>query len=190
MQTLNIVEQSNVELKKKLVNEKHAQKSADLALEGAQRQVKDQRKLVRKATDQLAASKEQLATLRKQLEEAQKLRDQVKKAKAKVGKAKVDAEKEKDGAEQHGYDVDVAETEEALRAEVLAVCRAYYAQTWEEALNRAGIDASSELRRSENVFFPPAIRALGPAPNQKEAAPPVTKPAEDAQLQNLPLPNQ
>ena len=178
MQTLNIVEQSNVELKKKLVNEKHAQKSADLALEGAQRQVKDQRKLVREATDQLAASKEQ------------KLRDQVKKAKAKVGKAKVDAEKEKDGAEQHGYDVGVAETEEALRAEVLAVCRAYYAQTWEEALNRAGIDASSELRRSENVFFPPAIRALGPAPNQKEAAPPVTKPAEDAQLQNLPLPNQ
>ena len=75
MQTLNIAEQSNVELKKKLVNEKHTQKSADLALEGAQRQVKDQRKLVREATDQLAASKEQLATLRKQLEEAQKLRD-------------------------------------------------------------------------------------------------------------------
>ena len=114
----------------------------------------------------------------------------MKKAKAKVGKVKVDAEKEKDGAEQHGYDVGVAETEEALRAEVPAVCQAYYAHTWEEALNRAGIDASSELRRSENVFFPPAIRALGPAPNQKEAAPPVTKPAEDAQLQNLPLPNQ
>ena len=46
------------------------EKSADSALEGAQRQAEDQRKLVRKAIDQLAASKEQLATLRKQLEEA------------------------------------------------------------------------------------------------------------------------
>ena len=70
MQTLNIAEQSNAELKKKLANEEHAWKSADSALEGAQRQAEDQRKLVREATDQLATSKEQLATLRKQLEEA------------------------------------------------------------------------------------------------------------------------
>ena len=76
----------------------------------------------------------------------------------------------------------MAKTEDNLRAEVPAVCRAYYAQTREEALNWAGIDASSELRRSENIFFPPAIRALGLAPNQKEVAPLVTKPAEDAQF--------
>ena len=38
-------------------------------------------------------------------------------------------ERERDEAEQHGYDVGVAETEDALRAEVPAVCRAYYAQT-------------------------------------------------------------
>ena len=69
---------------------------------------------------------------------------------------------------------------------VSAVCRAYCAQTWEEALNRAGIDASFELRRPENIFFPPAIRV----PNQKEAAPHVIPPAEDAQLQNPPPPNQ
>ena len=36
-------------------------------------------------------------------------------------------EKERDEAEQHGYDVGVAETEDALRAEVPAICRAYYA---------------------------------------------------------------
>ena len=77
-----------------------------------------------------------------------------------------------------------------LRAEVTAVCRAYCAQTWEEALNRAGIDASSELRRPENIFFPPAIQAPSLAPNQKEVAPSVTKPAEDAQLQNPPPPSQ
>ena len=134
----------------------------------------------------MAAPKKQLATLRKQLEEAQKLRDQAKKAKAEVEKAKTEAEKEKDEAEQHGYDISVAETKDTLRAEVPTVCRAYCAQTWEEALNRAGIDASSELRRSENIFFPLAIRAPGHAPNQKEVAHSVTKPAEDAQLQNCP----
>ena len=145
---------------------------------------------MREAIDQLAASKEQLATLRKQLEEAQKLIDQAKRVKAKAEKARDDIEKEKDEAEQHGYDVGVTETEEAFRAEVPAVCRAYCAQTWEEALNQDGIDASSKLRKPENVFFPPVIWAPSPVPNQKEAAPPITKPAEDAQLQNSPPPNQ
>ena len=70
MQTSNIVEQSNAELKKRLADEEHAWKSADSTLEGAKRQAESQRKLAREATDQLAASKEQLATLRKQLEEA------------------------------------------------------------------------------------------------------------------------
>ena len=74
----------------------------------------------------------------------------------------------------------MAETEDALKAEVLAVCRAYCAQTWEEAFNRAEIDASSELRRPENIFFLPALRVS----NQKEAAPPVTQQAEDAQPQS------
>ena len=80
----------------------------------------------------------------------------------------------------------MAETEDALRAEVPAICRAYCAQTWEEALNRAGIDASSELRKPENTFFPHALQV----PNQKEAAPLVTQLAEDAQLQNPPPPSQ
>ena len=45
-QTLNVAEQSNAELKKKLVDEEYAQKSADLALEGAQKQAEKQRNLV------------------------------------------------------------------------------------------------------------------------------------------------
>ena len=39
-----------------------------------------------------------------------------------------EAEKAKEQAEQDGYDVGVAETEEALRAEVLEVCRFYCLQ--------------------------------------------------------------
>ena len=42
---------------------------------------------------------------------------------------KAKAEKERDEAEQRGYDVGVAEIEDALRAEVPAICRAYCAQT-------------------------------------------------------------
>ena len=74
----------------------------------------------------------------------------------------------------------MAETEDALKVEVPAVCRAYCAQTQEEALNRAGIDASSELRKPENIFFPLSLQV----PNQKEAAPPITQPAEEVQPQN------
>ena len=80
----------------------------------------------------------------------------------------------------------MAKTEDPLRAEVPAICRAYCAQTWEEALNRAEIDASSELRKLENIFFPPALQV----PNQKEAAPPVTWPVEEAQPQNPPSSSQ
>ena len=114
--------------------------------------------MAREANDQLVTSKEQLATLKKQLEEAQRLRDQVEKARVKAEEAKAKAEKERDEAKQHSYDVGVAETEDALRAEVPTVCRAYCTQTWEEALNRARIDASFELRKSENIIFPPALQ--------------------------------
>ena len=168
----------------------HARKSANAALEGAQRQAENQRKLLHEANDQLAASQEQLATLRKQLEETQRLKDQAEKAKVEAEKVKAKAEKEKDKAEQHDYDIGVAETEDALQAEVPTVCRAYCAQTQEEALNRAGVKASSELRRPENVFFPPTIRAPGLSSNQKEVGPTVAKLVEEAQIQNPPPPSQ
>ena len=96
---------------------------------------------------------------------------------------KAKAERERDEAEQHGYDVGVAETEDALQAEVPAVCRAYCAQTWEEALNQAEIEASSELRRPERIIFPPALQI----PKQTEIAPPTPQPAKEALLQHPPF---
>ena len=187
MRTLNITDQSNVELRKKLANKERAHKSVDSALESTQRQVEDQRKRLREANDQLAASREQMTTLRKQLEVAQRFKDQAEKAKVEAEKAKIEAEKARDEAEQHGYDISVAKTDDTLRAEVPVVCRAYYAQTWEEALNRAGAEASSELRRPKNVYFPPAIRASDLPSNQGEAAPIVVDPVEEAQTRD-PLP--
>ena len=155
VQTLAVAENSNADLKKKLIVEEQTRKNADSALDSAERQAESQRKLVRQANDQLAVVKEQLAILRKQLEETQRLRDQAKKAKVEAEKAKAYAERERDEAEQHGYDIGVAE--DALRVEVPAVCRANCTQTWEEALNRAGINASSELRKPENIVVPSAL---------------------------------
>ena len=47
------------------------------------------------------------------------------KARVQAEEDKTKAEKERDEVEQHGYDVGVAETEDALRDEVSVVCRAY-----------------------------------------------------------------
>ena len=65
MQTLVVVENSNADLKKKLIAKEQARKSAKSALDSAERQAESLRKLAREANDQLAAAKEQLATLRK-----------------------------------------------------------------------------------------------------------------------------
>ena len=99
----------------------------------------------------MAATKTQITALKKKLEEA-------KKAKALVKETKDEAMKAKDAAEQHGYDVRVAETKDSLRAEVPAVCRTYCALIWDEALNQAGVEASSVLRKAKSIYYPPAIR--------------------------------
>ena len=75
VQTLAIVENSDTNLKKKLIVEEQARKSVDAALKGAEKQAESQRKLTNEAKEQLAASNEQLAALKKQLKEAKKLRD-------------------------------------------------------------------------------------------------------------------
>ena len=69
MQTLAIAENSNINLKKKLIAKEQARKSADATLKGAEKQAESQMKLANEANEQLAASKEQLAALKKQLKE-------------------------------------------------------------------------------------------------------------------------
>ena len=55
----------------------------------------------------------------------------------------------------------MVETEDALKAKILGVCRTYCAQVWDEALNQAGVEAFSVLRKAESVYYPPAIRPSG-----------------------------
>ena len=164
MQTLNIAKQNNADLKKKFADEEHARWSTDSALEGTQRQAKDQRKHLCETTNQLKASKEQMVALREQLDEAQRLKDQAKKAKAKAKKARIEAEKARNEAEQKSYNLGIVKTE------VPAVCRIYCAQIWNEALNRAKVEASFELRKIDNIYYPPAMRALDLPSTQSEVA--------------------
>ena len=81
-----------------------------------------------------------------------------------------EAEKAKDQAKQDGYEVGVAKTKEALRAEVSEVCMYYCLQVWNEALNQAGVEASSTPRRVENVYYPPAICASGSSGSKADTA--------------------
>ena len=67
--------------------------------------------------------------MKQQLVEANKLKDLAEKAKLQAEEDNVKPKKERDEAEQHGYNVGVAETEDALRTKVPAVCHAYCAQT-------------------------------------------------------------
>ena len=66
------------------------------------------------------------------------------------------------------------------------VCRIYCAKTWDETLNRAGVEASSELRRPENVFYPEAIRPLAPPTHQAEATPSNVNPNMEVFSPSLP----
>ena len=89
-------------------------------------------------------------------------------------------------AEQRGYEVGIAKTEKALRVEVPEVCRIYCTRTWNEAFNRAGVEASSELRRPENVFYPEVIRPSVLLPHQAGAPSPVINLNEEVLPRNSP----
>ena len=144
VEAFSVAEKNNQELKKKLLEVEKERKYATVALENAEKQSESQRLLLRTVEDNLATSKTQIVALKKKkLEEVEKAREEANKA--------------KDEAEQHDYDVGMAETEDALRAEVPAVCRTYCALTWDEALNQAGVKASSVLRKAGSVCYPPAI---------------------------------
>ena len=134
----NVAERSLQELKKKLQEEDKERKFAIVALDSANKQIESQRVLLRNAEDQLVASRTQIVARRKKLEETEKARELAKKA--------------RDQNEQDGYDLGVVETEETLKAEVPGVCRIYCSQVWNKALNQAGVEVSSVLRRVDMVY--------------------------------------
>ena len=152
----------------KLLEAEREWKSAEVALERAERQAETSHKQLRQVDDELAAAREQIKLLKKKLE---------------------DAEKAKDQAKQYGYDVGVAETEEALRAEVSRVCRVYCLQVWNETFNLARVEASLALRRAKNVYYPPTIRAPASTAPKDDAAPNIASLVEEVLTKDPPPPS-
>ena len=74
-----------------------------------------------------------------------------------------EAEAARDKAEEEGYKTGMVETQAFLKAQIPGVCRLYCSQVWEEALKRAGVDASSDLWKAQSIFYPPAIRETASA---------------------------
>ena len=170
--------------RKKLQVEEEARKSAESALEGYQKQAEEQARLLREANAELKKTQEQALVLKKHLEETQRLREQAEKLKEQAEKAKIKSEQAMNEAEQRGYEIGVAEAKKALRAEVPEVCRIYCTRTWSEALNRAGVEASSELRKPENVYYPEAIRSSTSQPYQADTPSPTINPNEEVLPRN------
>ena len=77
-----------------------------------------------------------------------------------------EAESSKEKTEEEAYDLGVAETQATLKAQVLGVYRLYCSQVWNEALKQAGVEASSDLWKVENVYYPPAIREAAPSSSE------------------------
>ena len=140
VEAFRVANKKSQELTTKLTKAERDKKSVEAALDGAKKQAEAQRKQLHQAKADLATTRDQIKALSKKLEEAEKAKDQV---------------------EQDGYEVGVAKIEEAFRAEVSEVCRYYCLQVWNEALNQAGVKASSALRKAESMYYPPGIRALG-----------------------------
>ena len=66
------------ELTTKLIESKRDKKSAEVALEGAERPAESQCKQLCQIEDQLSSAKEMITSLKKKLEEVEKAKDQAK----------------------------------------------------------------------------------------------------------------
>ena len=152
-----------------------ARDSAESGLASAQKQVLDQTRCLLEAKDQLKITKEQIIDLKKKLAKAEGTqhvtewaKDEAFRAKEEAEFAKVKAKSSKDKVEEEAYDLGVAKTQATLKAQVPGVCRLYYSY---EALKQAGVEASSDLWKVKNVYYPLAIRETVPSSFKAEGAP-------------------
>lgn len=115
-------------------------KSAEVRLKNVEAQAEDQRKELYMTQLNLATEKAAVLDLQSKLQRAKEA--------LKVAQEAVIA------AETSAYKRGVLEMETRLTAKVTAVCREYCAETYNQALNRAGILADFDLRRTNQVYYP------------------------------------
>ena len=74
-------------------------------------------------------------------------------------------------AETSTYERGVLETEASLTAEVTMVCREYCTETYNQALDQAGIPADSDLRGADQIYYPEDLKESTTAPSPPAALP-------------------
>ena len=150
-------------LAKKLKVAENGWKSAEVRLKSAEAQAEDQHKKLYTTQLNLATEKAVVLDLQAKLKKAEEA--------LKVAQEAVTT------AETLAYERGVLKTETRLTVEVTAVCREYYVETYSQALNRAGILADSDLRRTDQVYYPEDLRE-NPTPPPPLATIPLPPPNE------------
>ena len=84
----------------------------------------------------------------------------------------------------------VAESLATLKAQVPGVCRLYCSQVWNEALKQARVEASSDLWKVENVYYPHTIRKTTPSSSKAKGALKEAKAAEPKAALAITAPNE
>ena len=134
---LGVANHKKTQLAEMLKAVERTQKSAEAGLKNAEAQAEDQRKEL--YTTQLNLATEQAVVL--------DLKDKLQKAEEAL---KV-AQEATTAVETSAYERGVLEMEARLTAEVTVVCREYCAETYNQALDQAGILADSDLRRVDQM---------------------------------------
>ena len=141
---LGTANHKKTQLAKKLKVVENACQSAVAGLKTIDAQAEDQCKQLYTTQINLAIEKAAVLDLKVELQKAQEaLKVAMETAKA---------------VEAAAYKRRVMETETRLTAEVMVVCRDYYAETYYNVLNQAGVPANSDLRRADKVYYPEDIR--------------------------------
>ena len=154
-----------------------ARDTALSGLVGFQKQAEDYSKRLAEAEEQLKTAKGLLADLPQRVaasesdkKAAEWARDEALRAKLEADQGREEALATKREAEEEAYTAGMEETAATFRSEVPALCRRYSAEVWREALRQAGVEASSDLWKEENVYYPPAIREAAPSGAEAEEA--------------------
>ena len=126
---LGVANHEKTQLAEKLKAAESARKSAEAGLKSAEAQAKNQRKELYTTQLNLAIEKAAVLDLKSKLQKAKKA--------LKLAQEAVIA------AETSAYEHGVLETEARLAAEVIAVCRKYCTEMYNQALDWAGIDRKS-----------------------------------------------
>ena len=175
---LGTANHEKTQLVEKLKVAENGRKSAEVGLKIAEAQVEDQRKELYTTQLNLATEKAAVLDLQSKLlraEEALKV-----------------AQEAAIAAETLAYERGVPETETRLTAEVTTVCREYCTETYSQALDRAGILANSDLRRTDQVYYPEDLREdkTPPPPPATLPLPPPNEPLlaqKSSQNSKLPI---